>query len=60
MSKVHKVHLMASLVTRITFSCNPCHDDDDDDDGDADYGDANTDSDTNDNRHLRAVRSSIS
>ena len=53
---------MASLVTRVTFSCNPRHvycnqyDDDDGDDGD----DTNTDSDTNGDRHLRADRSSIS
>ena len=61
-SKVHKVHLMASLVTRITFSCNPCHvycNQYDDDDGDDDDDD-NPNTNTNNDRYLRAVRSSIS
>ena len=45
----------------LTFSCNPRHvycNQYDDDDGD--YDNTNTDSDTNDDRYLRANRSSIS
>ena len=53
---------MASLVTRLTFSCNPRHvycNQYDDNDGDDDDN-TNTDSDTNDDKYLRADRSSIS
>ena len=70
MSKVHecvykictfKWHLWSQ---ELTFSCNPrhvyCNQYDDDDGDDDDDDNTNTDSDTNDDRYLRADRSSIS
>ena len=52
---------MSICIYVLTFSCNPlyvyCNQHDDDD---GDYDNTNTDSDTNDDRYLRADRSSIS